>query len=159
MELSDCQTPGGRRDVLTFNDAFVPQRIGDDFFTDLQQLKKILQFVNDEAFIRDVAKIKQVETGASVFVRLCPVRPSVPLTSVSPSSQENKLKFASFLQKQNQVKVNPESLFDVQVKRIHEYKRQLLNCLHAITLYNRKTNVSVCVCVCETTAEVFQKLQ
>uniref|UniRef100_A0A3Q0SBP0 Alpha-1,4 glucan phosphorylase n=1 Tax=Amphilophus citrinellus TaxID=61819 RepID=A0A3Q0SBP0_AMPCI len=85
------------------------ERIGDDFLTDLYQLKKILQFVDDSAFIRDVAKVKQ----------------------------ENKLKFAAFLQQHGQVKVNPDSIFDVQVKRIHEYKRQLLNCLHAITLYNR----------------------
>uniref|UniRef100_A0A673BVA9 Alpha-1,4 glucan phosphorylase n=1 Tax=Sphaeramia orbicularis TaxID=375764 RepID=A0A673BVA9_9TELE len=87
----------------------ISERIGEDFVIDLQQLKKLLEFVDDEAFIRDVAKVKQ----------------------------ENKLKFASFLQKQNQIQVDPESLFDVQVKRIHEYKRQLLNCLHVITLYNR----------------------
>ncbi|XP_039995137.1 glycogen phosphorylase, brain form isoform X2 [Xiphias gladius] len=87
----------------------IAERIGEDFLTDLHQLKKIIQFVDDTAFISDVAKVKQ----------------------------ENKLRFASFLQKQNQVTVNPESIFDVQVKRIHEYKRQLLNCLHAITLYNR----------------------
>ncbi|XP_072246557.1 glycogen phosphorylase, brain form [Leuresthes tenuis] len=87
----------------------IAERIGEDFFTDLSQLKNILRFVDDESFIRDVAKVKQ----------------------------ENKLKFASFLEKHNQVKVNPDSIFDIQVKRIHEYKRQLLNCLHAITLYNR----------------------
>ncbi|XP_034537284.1 glycogen phosphorylase, brain form [Notolabrus celidotus] len=85
------------------------ERIGEDFLTDLHQLKKLLQFVDDETLIRDVAKVKQ----------------------------ENKLKFASFLTDQTQVKVNPESIFDVQVKRIHEYKRQLLTCLHAVTLYNR----------------------
>ncbi|XP_074531715.1 glycogen phosphorylase, brain form [Halichoeres trimaculatus] len=87
----------------------IVERIGEDFLTDLHQLKKIMQFVDDETFIREVAKVKQ----------------------------ENKLKFASFLTDQTQVKVNPESIFDVQVKRIHEYKRQLLTCLHAITLYNR----------------------
>lgn len=53
--------------------------------------------------------------------------------------QENKLKFAAYLEEQYKVKINPMSMFDVQVKRIHEYKRQLLNCLHAITLYNRKS--------------------
>ncbi|XP_041866811.1 glycogen phosphorylase, brain form [Melanotaenia boesemani] len=87
----------------------IAERIGEGFLTDLHELKNVLQFVDDESFIRDVSKVKQ----------------------------ENKLKFASYLQKQNQVKVNPDSIFDVQVKRIHEYKRQLLNCLHAVTLYNR----------------------
>lgn len=51
--------------------------------------------------------------------------------------QENKLKFSAFLEKEYKVKINPASMFDVHVKRIHEYKRQLLNCLHVITLYNR----------------------
>ncbi|KAI3363552.1 hypothetical protein L3Q82_012151 [Scortum barcoo] len=87
----------------------IAERIGEDFLTDFQQLKQLLKFVDDEAFIRDVAKVKQ----------------------------EKKLKFLSFLGQQNQVQVNPDSMFDVQVKRIHEYKRQLLTCLHAVTLYNR----------------------
>lgn len=51
--------------------------------------------------------------------------------------QENKLKFSAYLEREYKVHINPNSLFDVQVKRIHEYKRQLLNCLHIITLYNR----------------------
>lgn len=53
--------------------------------------------------------------------------------------QVNKQKFAAYLEKEYKVKINPESIFDIHVKRIHEYKRQLLNCLHIITLYNRKT--------------------
>jgi len=52
--------------------------------------------------------------------------------------QENKMKFAALLEEQYKVNINPNSMFDVHVKRIHEYKRQLLNCLHIITLYNRK---------------------
>uniref|UniRef100_A0A670ZGK4 Alpha-1,4 glucan phosphorylase n=1 Tax=Pseudonaja textilis TaxID=8673 RepID=A0A670ZGK4_PSETE len=84
-------------------------RIGEDYIADLDQLRKLLNFVDDESFIRDVAKVKQ----------------------------ENKLKFSAYLEKEYKVKINPNSLFDVQVKRIHEYKRQLLNCLHVITLYNR----------------------
>ncbi|RXN38294.1 glycogen brain form [Labeo rohita] len=87
----------------------IAERIGEDFLTDLFQLKKLLDFVNNEMFIRDVAKVKQ----------------------------ENKLKFAAYLENEYKVKINPESIFDIQVKRIHEYKRQLLNCLHVITLYNR----------------------
>uniref|UniRef100_A0AAR2K044 Alpha-1,4 glucan phosphorylase n=1 Tax=Pygocentrus nattereri TaxID=42514 RepID=A0AAR2K044_PYGNA len=88
----------------------IAERIGEDFIRDLDQLKKLLKFVNDEAFIRDVAKVKQ----------------------------ENKLKFATHLEEHYKVKINPNSMFDIQVKRIHEYKRQLLNCLHIITFYNRE---------------------
>uniref|UniRef100_A0A4W4ELC5 Alpha-1,4 glucan phosphorylase n=1 Tax=Electrophorus electricus TaxID=8005 RepID=A0A4W4ELC5_ELEEL len=87
----------------------IAERIGEDYIRDLGQLKKLLNFVNDDAFIRDVAKIKQ----------------------------ENKMKFAVYLEEQYKVKINPNSMFDIQVKRIHEYKRQLLNCLHIITFYNR----------------------
>ncbi len=50
---------------------------------------------------------------------------------------QNKRKFADYLTEQTGVQVNPASLFDIQVKRIHEYKRQLLNILHIMTLYNR----------------------
>uniref|UniRef100_A0A672Q6J8 Alpha-1,4 glucan phosphorylase n=1 Tax=Sinocyclocheilus grahami TaxID=75366 RepID=A0A672Q6J8_SINGR len=87
----------------------IAERIGEDFIRDLDQLKKLRDFVNDEAFIRDIAKVKQ----------------------------ENKMKFAVHLEEHYKVKINPNSMFDIQVKRIHEYKRQLLNCLHIITFYNR----------------------
>ncbi|KAK3524338.1 hypothetical protein QTP70_027958 [Hemibagrus guttatus] len=87
----------------------IAERIGEDFIRDLSQLRKLHNFVNDDAFIRDVAKVKQ----------------------------ENKLKLAPHLEEHYKVKINPNSMFDIQVKRIHEYKRQLLNCLHIITFYNR----------------------
>jgi len=87
----------------------IAERIGEEFIRDLDQLKGLLEFVDDEAFIRDIAKVKQ----------------------------ENKLKFAVHLEEHYKVKINPNSMFDIQVKRIHEYKRQLLNCLHIITYYNR----------------------
>lgn len=48
------------------------------------------------------------------------------------------MKFSQFLESEYKVKINPSSMFDVHVKRIHEYKRQLLNCLHVITMYNRE---------------------
>ena len=51
--------------------------------------------------------------------------------------QENKMKLAAFMEQSYGVKANAASMFDMQVKRIHEYKRQLMNCLHVITLYNR----------------------
>ncbi|KAI4884650.1 hypothetical protein NFI96_017902, partial [Prochilodus magdalenae] len=87
----------------------IAERIGEDFIRDLDQLKKLLNYVNDDALIRDIAKVKQ----------------------------ENKLKFATHLEEHYKVKINPNSMFDIQVKRIHEYKRQLLNCLHIVTFYNR----------------------
>lgn len=65
----------------------------------------------------------------------CSCEPSVHLLC---SPQENKLKFSAFLEKEYKVRINPSSMFDVHVKRIHEYKRQLLNCLHIVTLYNRE---------------------
>lgn len=60
------------------------------------------------------------------------------MSSSLPCLQENKLKFSAYLENEYKLRINPNSLFDVQVKRIHEYKRQLLNCLHIITLYNRE---------------------
>ena len=67
------------------------------------------EFVNNDAFVRDVQQVKQ----------------------------ENKHRFAEWFAKNYHQQVNPMSMFDMQVKRIHEYKRQLLNVLHVITLYNR----------------------
>lgn len=75
-------------------------------------------------------------------------KPATPAPSLSPRStaqprflpfsrQDNKVKFAQLLEKEYRVKINPSSMFDVHVKRIHEYKRQLLNCLHIIVMYNR----------------------
>lgn len=55
--------------------------------------------------------------------------------------QDNKVKFGQYLEQEYRVKINPASMFDVHVKRIHEYKRQLLNCLHIIVMYNRMSNL------------------
>uniref|UniRef100_A0A669QJJ8 Alpha-1,4 glucan phosphorylase n=1 Tax=Phasianus colchicus TaxID=9054 RepID=A0A669QJJ8_PHACC len=88
----------------------IAEKIGEDYVRDLSQLAKLHEFVDDDLFIREVAKVKQ----------------------------ENKVKFALYLEKEYGVKINPSSMFDVHVKRIHEYKRQLMNCLHIITMYNRK---------------------
>lgn len=49
------------------------------------------------------------------------------------------MKLARHLEEHYKVKINPNSMFDIQVKRIHEYKRQLLNCLHIIAYYNRES--------------------
>uniref|UniRef100_A0A672JA21 Alpha-1,4 glucan phosphorylase n=1 Tax=Salarias fasciatus TaxID=181472 RepID=A0A672JA21_SALFA len=87
----------------------IAEVIGEDYVKDLSQLRRLNDFVEDAAFIRDVCKVKQ----------------------------DNKVKFAQFVEKEYRVKINPASMFDVHVKRIHEYKRQLLNCLHIIAMYNR----------------------
>lgn len=87
----------------------IAEKIGEEYVKDLSKLVNLKKFVNDDVFIREVSKVKE----------------------------ENKLKFAQYLEKEYKVKINPASMFDVHVKRIHEYKRQLLNCLHIITMYNR----------------------
>ncbi|KAK7873668.1 hypothetical protein R5R35_013208 [Gryllus longicercus] len=87
----------------------IAEKIGEEWITHLEQLQQLKEFAKDPGFQRAVQKVKQ----------------------------ENKLRLAQILEKDYGVKVNPASMFDIQVKRIHEYKRQLLNCLHIITLYNR----------------------
>ena len=52
--------------------------------------------------------------------------------------QENKIRLTDYIKREYGIDVNVNSIFDVQVKRIHEYKRQLMNCLHVIIMYNRK---------------------
>lgn len=59
------------------------------------------------------------------------------LRTVNKVKQENKLKLAQYIEEHYHIKIDPGAMFDMQVKRIHEYKRQLLNVLHVITLYNR----------------------
>lgn len=87
----------------------ISEKIGDEWPVHLDQLASLRSKAKDPNFQRVVAKVKQ----------------------------ENKLKLAALLEEEYGVKVNPASIFDIHVKRIHEYKRQLLNCLHIITLYNR----------------------
>ncbi|XP_012946529.1 glycogen phosphorylase, brain form [Aplysia californica] len=87
----------------------VAEKIGETWVTNLSELRKLTPASKEEAFLRNIMKVKQ----------------------------ENKMKLASYIQSNYRVKVNPSSMFDMQVKRIHEYKRQLMNCLHVIVLYNR----------------------
>ncbi|OIQ73964.1 maltodextrin phosphorylase [mine drainage metagenome] len=87
----------------------IASRIGEGFVRDLDQLKKLAPFAEDAEFRKQFRAVKHA----------------------------NKLRLAERIEQQTGVKVNPDSLFDIQVKRIHEYKRQLLNVLHVITLYNR----------------------
>ncbi|KAG0722362.1 Glycogen phosphorylase [Chionoecetes opilio] len=87
----------------------VAEKIGEEWVVHLDQLTKLKPLVNDSGFLRIIQVTKQ----------------------------ENKMRLAKQLEQDYGVKINPSSMFDIQVKRIHEYKRQLLNCMHIITLYNR----------------------
>jgi starch phosphorylase len=89
--------------------ALISTRIGTGWITDLDQLKGLREAAGDEAFQIQFRAVKQ----------------------------ENKVRLAHLICAQLGIEVNPASLFDIQIKRIHEYKRQLLNVLHVITLYNR----------------------
>lgn len=84
------------------------EHIGDGWRLDLDRLKKLKPLANDKAFRAAFAEVKR----------------------------NNKLRLADYIKRETGVILNPDSLFDVQVKRIHEYKRQLLNVLHVMTRYN-----------------------
>ena len=87
----------------------ISDKIGEEWIVHLDQLQKLKPFANDPSFIRAVQTVKT----------------------------ENKMRLADIIFKEFGIKINVASMYDIQVKRIHEYKRQLLNCLHMITLYNR----------------------
>jgi len=87
----------------------ISDHIGMGWVSNLEELRKLETFIDDEEFRARWWQVKQ----------------------------EKKREQAIFIQQQTNIAVNPESLFDVQVKRIHEYKRQHLNVLHIITLYHR----------------------
>ena len=87
---------------------WITDKIGDGWVTDLKQLEKMLVYVNDEKARQEFMQIKH----------------------------KNKVRLAKYIKEHNGIDVNPDSIFDVQVKRLHEYKRQLLNILHVMYLYN-----------------------
>ena len=89
--------------------ALISGKIGEGWITDLYQLKRLTEFADDSAFRSEWQAVKV----------------------------HNKENLAAYIASLTGVKVNLDSIFDIQVKRIHEYKRQLLNCLHAIHLYNK----------------------
>jgi starch phosphorylase len=110
----NCKTNGvtQRRWLLKCNPdlaALISSRIGEGWITDLDQLRKLEPLAGDGDFLREWAAAKLA----------------------------NKTKLADYILRNCGVVVSPESMFDVQVKRIHEYKRQLLNLLHVVTLYHR----------------------
>ena len=83
--------------------------IGDGFKRDARDLEKLMKYENDEKVLAELRKIKR----------------------------KNKERLAKLIEDQNGVRVDPDSIFDIQIKRLHEYKRQLLNILHVLYLYNQ----------------------
>jgi glycogen phosphorylase len=84
-------------------------RIGEEWIIDLSKLRGLEKFVEDADFREEFTNAKWL----------------------------NKKLLISLIEENNGIKINPDSMFDVQIKRFHEYKRQLMNVLHIITLYNR----------------------
>ena len=90
----------------------ITEKIGEGWITNLDELKKITPLAEDKKFREKWMEVKR----------------------------ENKKMLAAYILKRHNITVDAESMFDVQIKRMHEYKRQLLNVLHVITLYNRIKN-------------------
>ena len=88
--------------------AWVTKKIGDGWVTDLTQISKLKKFVTDKKSQKEFMDIKK----------------------------KNKIRLAEYIKEHNGIEVDPDSIFDVQVKRLHEYKRQQLNILHIMHLYN-----------------------
>ncbi|MDD5936608.1 MAG: glycogen/starch/alpha-glucan phosphorylase [Clostridiales bacterium] len=88
---------------------WVTKRIGDGWITDLSLMEKLLPYAESEEDQKEFMRIKF----------------------------NNKVRLAEYIKKHNGIDVDPNSIFDVQVKRLHEYKRQLLNILHVMYLYNQ----------------------
>ena len=89
--------------------AWVTDKIGDEWITDLPQIAKLKVYADDKKCQQEFMNIKY----------------------------HNKLRLAKYIKEHNGIDVDPRSIFDVQVKRLHEYKRQLLNILHVMYLYNQ----------------------
>ena len=87
----------------------ITELIGDKWITDLYELKKLEQYMEDDNVLNRLTEIKF----------------------------HNKQKLAKYIKETTGIDVNPHSIFDIQVKRLHEYKRQLLNVLHIMDLYNK----------------------
>lgn len=100
----------------------IDEAIGDRWVTNLEDLKKLQPLANDKQFLAKWAKVKH----------------------------DNKKRLANQIHYENEVEVNVDSLFDCQIKRIHEYKRQHMNALHLITLYNQIKDHPNAYCVPRT---------
>ena len=88
---------------------WVTDKIGSEWITDLSNIKKLSVYVDDEKCQQEFMNIKY----------------------------QNKIRLAKYIKENNGIDVDPRSIFDVQVKRLHEYKRQLMNILHVMYLYNQ----------------------
>ena len=88
---------------------WITEQIGDEWITDLPHLAKLKVYVDDPKFQQEFMNIKY----------------------------QNKLRLAKYIKEHNGIDIDPRSIFDVQVKRLHEYQRQLLNILHVMYLYNQ----------------------
>ncbi len=88
---------------------WVTDKIGNEWITDLPHISKLAIYAEDEKCRQEFMNIKY----------------------------QNKLRLAKYIKEHNGIDVDPRSIFDVQVKRLHEYKRQLLNILHVMYLYNQ----------------------
>src|SRR5208337_2363070 len=110
VNVTNGVTP--RRWVMLSNrqlSELVSSRIGTEWQRDLSHIKELEPLADDAAFLEQLGAVKA----------------------------HNKRRLAKLILETTDVPVDPTSLFDIQVKRIHEYKRQLLNLLHVVTLYNR----------------------
>lgn len=113
LNVTNGVTP--RRWVVQSNpqmSSLITEKIGDGWKKDLKQLVKLEEFVDDRAFRDQWRKIKHTK----------------------------KVELATRIHNMREIVVDPDTMFDVQVKRIHEYKRQHLNALHIVALYNRVKN-------------------
>ena len=88
---------------------WVTSKVGDGWITDLPQIEGIAKYADDPKALKEFMNIKY----------------------------QNKVRLAKYIREHNSIEVDPNSIFDVQVKRLHEYKRQLLNILHVMYLYNQ----------------------
>ena len=88
---------------------WITDKIGPEWITDLQQLKRLEVYADDRKAQQEIQNIKY----------------------------QNKVRLAEYIRRHNGIEVDPRSIFDVQVKRLHEYKRQLMNILHVMFVYNQ----------------------
>ncbi len=90
-------------------ESFIDQKLGTEWQSDLSQIKKLEDFADDPKFLAELAEVKRA----------------------------NKVRLAEYVRKNMEIEIDPDSVFDVQVKRMHAYKRQLLNGFKILDLYNR----------------------